>query len=356
MGVEDKVIKDEKKETVRGKVEKGLGDVKNQKDSQSDSKQCENIDPKNGNIVLKCNKEQYDEVKKTYENAEGEPQSTDDNSDFAILLNNKIRITGYRPNNSKKLHKILFQGKDSDLEVEIQKWEEKFKEKSDVKLEGTFNLLIQKILNDESRQCIGSEVSISHKNKSTRKLSNFSIIILGIVIILMICIGILIFIDESFDKDIKSNLISFLGDVANALMVVLIPDIYARVQSVNDTRKDIHNKILVLNNMSWELANNKLILNSIYYSGSSELREDNLYFIDNVDYTIWQDNKESIELDEGTIRNIYRLITALKILKYSYTRESIWAINLAVKKIEEKIEFVENEIQKKVSELENHLF
>lgn len=133
---------EERKKTIMRKVP--VNDKANKpelkKDSNQNTSSSDSI--KNGNLAIKFSEDKYEQIKKFYGLGGVSNSNLEEKVDFSFVLPNGLKVTGY------KTHKILFQGKDSELEEELKRWEDKADVKADKMIEGRLGILFRKILED----------------------------------------------------------------------------------------------------------------------------------------------------------------------------------------------------------------
>lgn len=108
----------------------------------------------------------------------------------------------------------------------------------------------------------------------TRGIIFFSFILFIIMIILLL-----------FQS---ANSIEIIGNLFTALTIFILPEVYSVIQKRNEKRKETERNILLIRKIMRELNTNKKILDSIYYSNTTNVSKSALYFIDYLEGSIWK--------------------------------------------------------------------
>ncbi|WP_314943252.1 hypothetical protein [Abiotrophia defectiva] len=158
----------------------------------------------------------------------------------------------------------------------------------------------------------------------TRGIIFFSFILFIIMIILLL-----------FQS---ANSIEIIGNLFTALTIFILPEVYSVIQKRNEKRKETERNILLIRKIMRELNTNKKILDSIYYSNTTNVSKSALYFIDYLEGSIWEKNKDSVDLDEKLTEKIDGLVRVILIFKNSYSKIEVDELEGYIAYIIQKIE------------------
>ena len=158
----------------------------------------------------------------------------------------------------------------------------------------------------------------------TRGIIFFSFILFIIMIILLL-----------FQS---ANSIEIIGNLFTALTIFILPEVYSVIQKRNEKRKETERNILLIRKIMRELNTNKKILDSIYYSNTTNVSKSALYFIDYLEGSIWGKNKDSVDLDEKLTEKIDGLVRVILIFKNSYSKIEVDELEGYIAYIIQKIE------------------
>lgn len=158
----------------------------------------------------------------------------------------------------------------------------------------------------------------------TRGIIFFSFILFIIMIILLL-----------FQS---ANSIEIIGNLFTALTIFILPEVYSVIQKRNEKRKETERNILLIRKIMRELNTNKKILDSIYYSNTTNVSKSALYFIDYLEGSIWKKNKDSVDLDEKLTEKIDGLVRVILIFKNSYSKIEVDELEGYIAYIIQKIE------------------
>ena len=136
----------------------------------------------------------------------------------------------------------------------------------------------------------------------------------------------------------SANSIEIIGNLFTALTIFILPEVYSVIQKRNEKRKETERNILLIRKIMRELNTNKKILDSIYYSNTTNVSKSALYFIDYLEGSIWEKNKDSVDLDEKLTEKIDGLVRVILIFKNSYSKIEVDELEGYIAYIIQKIE------------------